>query len=73
MKGVFFGKIARMASITSNEIVGNVWVKRLETGDFLFLLGTVNAEFMAGPPVRTTLPKKMDNRNGFSVVEGKRI
>jgi hypothetical protein len=27
-------------------VVGNVWVKRLETGDFLFLLGTVNAEFM---------------------------
>ena len=27
-------------------VVAHVWVKRLETGDFLFLLGTVNAEFM---------------------------
>ena len=27
-------------------VVAHVWVKRLESGDFLFLLGTVNAEFM---------------------------
>lgn len=27
-------------------VVANVWVKRLETGDFLFLLGTVSVEFM---------------------------
>lgn len=29
-----------------NGVVAHVWVKRLETGDFLYLLGTVNAEFM---------------------------
>lgn len=27
-------------------VVANVWVKRLEAGDFLFLFGTVNVEFM---------------------------
>jgi len=27
-------------------VIAHVWIKRLETGDFLFLLGTVNAEFM---------------------------
>jgi hypothetical protein len=27
-------------------VVADVWVKRLETGDFLFLLGTVNADYM---------------------------
>lgn len=27
-------------------VVAHVWVKRLETGDFLFLVGTVNAAFM---------------------------
>lgn len=27
-------------------VVANVWLKRLENGDFLFLLGTVNADFM---------------------------
>jgi len=27
-------------------VVAHVWVKRLESGDFLFLLGTANAEFM---------------------------
>lgn len=36
-------------------VVADVWVKELSDGDFLYLLGTVNAEFMAGPPVRTTL------------------
>lgn len=27
-------------------VVGDVWAKRLEDGDFLFLFGTVNAEFL---------------------------
>lgn len=29
-----------------DSVVADVWVKLLETGDFLFLIGTVNAEFI---------------------------
>jgi len=36
-------------------VVGNVWIKKIEDGDFLFLFGTINVEYMAGPPVRAII------------------
>ena len=40
------GKALILRDCIVDGVVAHVWVKRLETGDFLFLLGTVNAEFM---------------------------
>jgi len=54
-------------------VVGDVWAKRLEDGDFLFLFGTVNAEFMAGRPVPTALQKTLDDRLPFPINEGTRV
>lgn len=49
------GKPILLRDCQVNGVWGNVWLSLLENGEYLFLFGTATLEFMAGPPVRSTL------------------